>query len=247
MAETTPQARTLSRRLLPVALVAALAGSNGLFLVRERAANDESAQARSDTEAAHRGTGEAVKDVQAKLDTAKRDLAAAEHSLDATAVSLASAKDDATRTESKLASERDDAKKKAAALADKLGEAEAERDRLAKHAAELDDLVKRLADRKLDVRRLAGLDAPPREEAEVVAIDEKRVPPVLVLRTDTLDGLEEGDKLFLVRSPDGKARQTGHAIVESVDRDRGLLAARIGKLDQGEKISVGDKLRTYPP
>lgn len=230
----------LARRLGVVALIAVLAGSNGLMFTREREAEDDRASVHGDLEAAHRTAEKEMTEVNAKLGKTREDLARAEQG-------LATTREESSRTQEKITSERDDARKKAAALADKLGEAEAERDRLKQHAGELDDLVKRLHDRKVNVRRLAGLDLPPREEVQVLSVDTSRTPPVLVLRADTLDGLEEGDRLYLVRSPEGKPRETGHAIVERIDRTRSLLSARIGKLEPGEKLVVGDKLVTYAP
>jgi hypothetical protein len=236
----TPARAALARRIGVVALIATLAGSNGLLFTRERSAEEERAEVHASLEAAHQAAEKGIAEVNGKLAQTKQELERAQQG-------LVAAREDSGKTEEKLTSERDDARKKAAALADKLGETEAERDRLKQHAGELDELMKRLQEKKVNVRRLAGIDLPPREEAQVLSVDRDRIPPVLVLRADTLDGLEEGDRLYLVRSPDGKPAITGHAIIERIDRARGLLSARIGKLESGEKVAVGDKFMTYAP
>jgi predicted RNase H-like nuclease (RuvC/YqgF family) len=243
--EQLPTARRiLLGRLLPVGLVAALSGSSGLLLVRERAARDEASEARDAVAAAHRATDDAVAAERRKLEAARSELAAATQSLEA-----ARRSGDAHASElARAGAEREDARKKAAALADRLGEVEAERDRLKQHADELDTLMKALETRKLNVRRLAGLEGPPRQEVEVLSVDDKRTPPVLILRADTLEGFEEGDALYVVRpAASGGVHTTGRATVERVDHERGLLRAVIAKLDSGEKVSIGDKLTTYVP
>jgi hypothetical protein len=265
---TATAGRSLASRVLPVALIALLAGSNGIFFLQDVNARAALADARRDADAAHGATETAVSaersrldDARRALEDAKRELAVAEERVRSATSSgatdvhkLVADRDEARKKAAALGErvaslegERDDAKTKAAALADRLGEVEADRDKLKRHADELDELMKLLAAKKLNARRLAGIEGPPREEAEVVSLDERRTPPVLVLRADTLEGIEEGDKLFVVRTVDGKKHEAGHAVVDKVDRTRGLLSATIARLAAGEKIGVGEKLLTYAP
>lgn len=249
--------RTLARRVIPPLLIAALAGTSGLFFVQDRGLRDERDQAQRDVAAAHKATGDAVEAERSKAVSVRRDLEEAKVQLLAAEERLRSAQSSGATDGEKfqrLVQEResaradlDAAKKKAAALADRLGEVESERDRIKKHAEELDELMKLLDKKKVNVRRLAGLEGPPREEVEVVSVDERRTPPMLVLRAETLDGLEEGDKLYVVRTADGKKREVGHALIDKVDKVRGYVGATVGKLAAGEKIAVGEKLTTYQP
>jgi len=231
-------------------LVGGLGASNTAVYVRGREHDAASQRTVSDLESRAKAAGEMAEKARVDLEGARARLADTEARLAAAVESGTAGAAEATRLRTErdgLLRSLDDAEKKASALAGQLDAVSAERDKAKKHADELDEVMKLLAAKKVNARRLAGLDAPPRLEAEVLSLDESREPHVLVLRTPNLDGIEEGDKLYLCRAGEGKARETGHAIVERVDRTRGLLSARIGRLDPGEKIVVGDKLTTYSP
>jgi predicted RNase H-like nuclease (RuvC/YqgF family) len=214
-----------------------------------------------DLAASHREKDEAVAAERGKVDDARRAVEKAQADLAAVEERLRTAESSGSADLKRLVAERDEArtkleeakakadeqKVKLAALADKLGEVEGERDKLKKHADELDSLMKTLADKGINVRRLAGLEAPPNVDVEVVSVDDRRTPPVLILRAESLDGFEEGDKLYVVRTGDGKRREAGRVLVDKVDRARGLLSGTVSKLSAGEKISVGEKLTTAPP
>jgi hypothetical protein len=236
---------------VPLVLLGALAAGNAVFFQREqglrRAAGDADAARRDADERAGRAADEAraakemARGEQDELDKAKAALAAAEQR-------VAAAQRGDSEQLARAKGDLDAAKKRVALLEDQLGEMKARAAAAERKAGELESLVGALVKKKINVRRLAGLDPPPRVEAEVVSTDDKSVPPVLVMRLeDGVTGIGEGDVLYLARTREGKQAEAGRAVIERLERDRGLLSARITRLDPDEKVVVGDRLSTYPP
>jgi chromosome segregation ATPase len=234
----------LVRRLAPVALVAVLGGGAVTVFQRDVIVRDELAATRAARDDAEQRVGQAAADLRAGRD----ELARAAKERERLEGELESARRGSSDELERVRAEKANLEKKVADLADRLGEAEAGRAAAEKHARELDEVMDALRHRRINARRLAGLESPPRLDTEVVSEDDGRVPPVLVLRARAgLAGLEEGDVLYLVRASDGREREVGRAAVERVDSERRLLQARVVHLDAGERISVGDRFTTYPP
>jgi len=236
-------APSLVRRLAPLALLAAFGGGDAWLFQRDVANRDELARA----SAVRLELDRKLADATAQLGSDRAALEGARADRDRLAADLESARRGGSEELDRVKAEKAALERRIADLADRLGEAEAARATAEAHGKQLDELVAALARRRINARRLAGLEAAPRLAAEVVNMDERRVPPVLVLRADvSLAGVEEGDVLY-VAAPGDKPRESGRAVVERIDFDHGLLQARVTRLDSGVKIAVGDRLTTYPP
>jgi chemotaxis protein histidine kinase CheA len=250
VAAVAPVARSLVGRIVAAVLVGGLGTSTGVTYVSGKKTREELASVRAEREQLEakasaaselaRKTQDAERETGKALDEARAALAQAEER-----VKAADAKG-AAETSAALA-EKAAAEKRIAELTDRLGQSDAARKAVEAHAKELDDLMELCRQKKVNVKRLVGLDAPPRVDLEVVETVTRGV-PVLVLRAEgSLDGFEEGDKLYLTRQVEGRARETGQAVLEKIDRGNRLLSARVSRLDAGERVNVGDRLQTYPP
>ncbi|MBI3723627.1 hypothetical protein HY251_06695 [bacterium] len=246
-----PAPASLLRRAVPLVLLGALAGGNAWFFQRDLVSRQDLRDAVSQKKDADDRARAAVQRVAEEAEALRAEKAALERAKVALALAERGGSEQLGKAREDLALSQ----KRAAELADRLGEAEARLDEARKaraeaerHARDLDALMDALKKKKINPRRLAGLEAPPRAEVEVVRTDERSVPPVLVLRLeDGQDGFEEGDVLYLTRTKDGRPFEAGRAVLERVDLERRLLSARVTKLDAGEKVSVGERLTTYPP
>ena len=117
-------------------------------------------------------------------------------------------------------------------------ELERERDLARRKAREAEATLAKLRDAGVNVARLSGERPMPRIRATVVQVDNRAVPPTLLIDAGLVQGLEAGDELDLIR----EGRPVGRVEVDEVQSR--LARCRLVSGQRGLSVQTGDEVRT---
>ncbi|HBP20766.1 MAG TPA: hypothetical protein DEA08_23625, partial [Planctomycetes bacterium] len=115
---------------------------------------------------------------------------------------------------------------------------ERERDLARRKAREAESTLAKLRDAGVNVARLSGERPMPNVRATVVQVDNRAVPPTLLIDAGQVQGLEPGDELDLIR--DG--RRVGRIEVDELQPR--LARCRLVSGQRGLSVQVGDEVKT---